>query len=691
MHRQLAIALCFATGCSGTVGPELEAMDDLVVAVGDEVVIELRASNPSGSDITYSYRTDAPEIEGASLTRRPDGTGLFTWTPTAANVGSWEFDFTARDQSGPTTRTVTVEVRSALGVNSIPLFRRPLGAGTAVPFMDGNCIEIEAVVTDQDSTEVVFVEEQPIIEGGQLLQRNGFEAVWRWCPTEDQYNAQDRYVLTLSADDGTNPKAVKRYQLILRDPTPRVCSGAAPVVSHLAESRSSIRPLRIEAEVSDESGLKAAPLIYYSETPPSDPPDLRSMTQLTMALGRGDSRAGSWTVDIPNPLAEAEPGATTAIYYVLVAEDNDDSGGKCDHIVTQTYQMTVTAPADEGDSNLCQACSADAQCGGDDDLCVRVGAEGDAFCFAACGPTSECPDGYVCSASEVTSIGGQSARQCVPVDERCDGGNTCSDDSFEQNDGRGQAQAIEPGATGDLRMCPLANISADEDWYTFTVTEDSDTTIAISGDTYPNMELSLLDEAGVLMAASEDWGSDDDVQRCLTPGTYSVRVYSYFSGQNDYSLLLSTIPGQCEDTGGTCSDDPFEDDDSAGQARVPDYEDFVFRSTDNQICSADEDWFYIYLFGGESIYGSLAFDQVTPDQDLDFAVFDDLGNLVLGCDETDPYACDPSNGQSGTSNEQLSFTADSGGEYYVVVRGWAGAENGYDICLALESGLCDPP
>ena len=57
------------------------------------------------------------------------------------------------------------------------------------------------VVTDQDSTEVTFAEEEPKIEGGMLLQDSEFEATWRWCPTAEQVRAQDRYLLTLSADD----------------------------------------------------------------------------------------------------------------------------------------------------------------------------------------------------------------------------------------------------------------------------------------------------------------------------------------------------------------------------------------------------------------------------------------------------------------------------------------------------------
>jgi hypothetical protein len=689
MHcRHAGLVILLAAACTGT-GPTVDPIDDQVVAVGEELVIEIRASNGGNSDIRYEYSSNAPDTSGAKVSKRPDGTGLFTWTPTAADVGSWVFDFAAADGSGKTTESVAVEVRSAVGSNSLPLFRRPLGAGTAVNAVEGECFEISMLVTDQDSTEVTFAEEEPRIEGGTLFQESEFEAIWRWCPTAEQVKAQDRYLLTLSADDGVNPKSLKRYQVILREPMQRVCDGDPPVISHTATDLETVNPLRITVDVSDESGLKAAPLIYHSTTQPSDPPDLEQMEMLHMNLETGDTRSGTFAVELPNPIAQAAAGSAQTLFYVIVAEDNDDSGGKCDHIVTQSFQMQVTAPGGDGGLGLCEPCATDAQCGGAADNCLRVGVEGEAFCFKACtGAAGECGDGYVCSPSDLESVEGAKGRQCIPMNESCQVGGSCPDDTFEQNDGQSQAQEIGPGTTDALRMCPLGDIQADEDWYQFTVTGDTETTIKIAGDTYPNMELSLLGAEGRLVAASEDWGSDDDVERCLVPGTYSIRVYSYFTGENDYSVTMTTAPGDCRDDGGTCEDDAFEDDDAAAQARIPDFEDQIFRSTENQICSGDDDWFFITLFEGETIWSTLVFDQVAVEEDLDLLVYDSSGALLTPCTEEDPSGCDPDNGQSGDADEQMMFTAPAFDEYYVVVHGWAGAENAYDICIALEAGLC---
>lgn len=686
-------ALALGGGCAGT-GPTFDPIDDQVVAVGQELVIPISATTEHAGEVIYDVHAGAPGASKATLTQRPDGSALFTWTPAAADVGTWVFDFSATDAGGKSTESVQVEVRSAIGQGTLPLFHRPLGAGTAVQMKPGACVEIQAEVSDQDSTKVTFAEEEPTIDGGQLSQDKDFQATWRWCPTPDQLKAQDRYLLTLSADDGASPKAIKRYQIILRDPSVRnqLCPGTSPHLTHTAADQSTVNPLDITAEVADDLGLKAAPLVYYSTKQPSDPPDLTQMTELSMALDSGDSRSGTWKASLPNPVADGAPGAEATIYYVLVVEDNDDSGGKCDHVVQQVYQMNVTAPGGDGGLGMCEPCTADVQCGGPDDRCMGVGVEGQSFCFQACGAGGECPSGTVCSPDELTSVDGAVVHQCVPEDETCGAAGGCADDVYEQNDGKSQAQAIEKGTTDALHMCPAGDIQDDEDWYSLTVTGDTQTTARIVGETYPNMDLSLLDESGKLVAASEDWGSNDGVDRCLPAGTYYLRVYSYFPGENDYSIQLDEAPGDCRDQGNqTCEDDPFEDDDGAGQARTPDFESQVFRASDQQICAGDDDWFYVYLFEGESVWGTLSFDQQDSDQDLDFRVYDGAGELLTACTEDDPSGCDAYNGQSADSNEEMQFTAPAADDYYVVVHGWAGSENSYDVCLALEEGLCTLP
>src|ERR1044071_1119739 len=139
-------------------------------------------------------------------------------------------------------------------------------------------------------------------------------------------------------------------------------------------------------------------------------------------------------------------GTRQTLYYVFVANDNDDTAGTCNHTTTsQVYMMTVT-PTGTANLPICAAFTSDAQCGTGDE-CVRMGSSGASFCLQACG--AGCPTGYTCSTTPVTSVDGASAPQCVPQSGTCqEAPTTCTDDSWEANDTLNQATAnpaLTPG------------------------------------------------------------------------------------------------------------------------------------------------------------------------------------------------------------------------------------------------------
>ena len=68
--------------------------------------------------------------------------------------------------------------------------------------------------------------------------------------------------------------------------------------------------------------------------------------------------------------------------------------------------------------NLCQACGANADCGGPGNLCVTVGHEGKR-CVAACTDDRGCPDGYACRAIASQSSSTIYGRACVPAALSC--------------------------------------------------------------------------------------------------------------------------------------------------------------------------------------------------------------------------------------------------------------------------------
>ena len=348
--RVLAPIAALATAvaaCGGGAGPALDAVPDQVAQVGQELRIELVATDPSGAHLDYDFHADIPDVAGhASMTRSPDGAGVFRWTPLAADVGVWYVDFTASNGSQSVTTTARIEVVSASGKASAPVFVEPLGSGTTLDLSQKSCLDLKVVVADQDTPSVTITQGAPLIDGATLTADDGLTASWHWCPSDAQIAAADRYTLELSADDSDNAPTILDYLIVLRRPTPTGCTGLAPVIAHTPADATTSGPVSISATISDDLGLAAAPLLYYSTTAPASPPDLGAMTQLTMHLTSGDMTSGTWAADVPNPAAQ---GASASLYYVIVAEDADDPSGTCDHTTqSDTFHASITNPAPVG-------------------------------------------------------------------------------------------------------------------------------------------------------------------------------------------------------------------------------------------------------------------------------------------------------------------------------------------------------
>jgi hypothetical protein len=149
---------------------------------------------------------------------------------------------------------------------------------------------------------VTLTQEEPAIEGASLNQEDGLTATWQWCPTKEQ-EAENRYTLVLAADDGENPKTMKNFLVVLRGNDGTNCPGTAPTIAHTPQNESTIVDLTIDAQVSDDKGLKEAPLFYYSLTPPANPPVLSSMIQLSTLQIDGTTTNATFAADVPNPVA----------------------------------------------------------------------------------------------------------------------------------------------------------------------------------------------------------------------------------------------------------------------------------------------------------------------------------------------------------------------------------------------------
>jgi hypothetical protein len=327
---------------------------------------------------------------------------------------------------------------------------------------------------------------------------------------------------------------------------------------------------------------------------------------------------------------------------------------------------------------------------------VRVGTGGDSYCLEDCTGASDCATNYTCSTGTVTSIDGTSRRQCVPNSNDCSnpGGVTCTDDAYEDNDSRTAAStspALPPGSY-DLVSCPAGASDDDEDWYKITITADSQVDLSLNGGNESDLDLGLYDSAGVLIKNSVSLTSMESVSECLVPGTYYVRVYAWSSAMNSYTLTYGRTAMSCA----ACVDDAREPDDDATQARMLTFSEVYvgasgpYVSDDNMICSGDDDWYRIDMVDGDSLDIDLFFTQTNSTQDLDLHLYKGAVDLTP-CTEANPGTCSTANGQSTTSDETYSYTLDDAActigascPHYVVVHGWAGSVNGYDILIGLD-------
>ncbi len=545
------VALATTVGCKRGDPPILLDVGDQVAVVGEQLVVQLVASDPDGDSLTFNFSAaGVPDLPTTTaITKTPSGQGIFTFTPLASQIGLQAFDFTVSDGRHNDTLTLAIDVRGAVGVGSMPVFRKPLGAGTVLDLDQSDCIEIDIEIADPDSTAVALDQQAPLIEDASLAAgADGLSGSWSWCPSRRQIEGDDRYTLNLVADDGDNPAVVKEFVIVLRKRSGEDCPGKAPAITHTPTDFTSVLDLPIVADIEDDLALGSTPYVVYATEDPGDPIDFSQTTLVNMDLQAGDMVAGTWQGLVPNFLANHPEGTTAPLYYLISATDDDDTEGDCDHRTDSpasgTHRVNVTLGGDAS-AGLCDPCSFDVQCGGQGDLCLPDGSGG-GVCGQGCTDDSTCASSYVCSPQAVESIEGQTARQCIPNAGSCGGtGGNCQDDDSEPNNdpnaALGQA-ALPLGGIGGRVLC-----EDDEDWYAVQLNDAAQINVALEGDVPPDMDISLTDDGGVLIDSSDGLTSSESItSSCLDAGTYLLRVHSIDSDPSGtYSLDLAFDTAAC--------------------------------------------------------------------------------------------------------------------------------------------------
>ncbi|MBN2494521.1 MAG: PPC domain-containing protein, partial [Deltaproteobacteria bacterium] len=132
----------------------------------------------------------------------------------------------------------------------------------------------------------------------------------------------------------------------------------------------------------------------------------------------------------------------------------------------------------------------------------------------------------------------------VPDDGRCSGGMTCdaqqgcigggcADDTFEQNDTRGEASSISTGSYPDLKIC-----AGDEDWYRVSGLSGAFTVSIHFTNASGDLDLAVSDAQGGSLGESQGVGDSETVQSSASGDIY-IRVYGYSGAENSYSLSVN--------------------------------------------------------------------------------------------------------------------------------------------------------
>jgi hypothetical protein len=191
-----------------------------------------------------------------------------------------------------------------------------------------------------------------------------------------------------------------------------------------------------------------------------------------------------------------------------------------------------------------------------------------------------------------------------------------------------------------------------------------------------DLDLTLYRSNETVLSRSTSLEADENIVKCLTPGTYYVKVNGWDNARSQYLLDYIATPQTCNTT---CVDDAREDDDTYSQARS------TLVSSGNKICPNDDDWYRVRVFDGDRIVANMT---STSSGDLDFHIYSTEFSELFPCAPGNTAQCSTAHGSGPGANEHVEHTVTgcaAGCDYYIVVRGYNGAENeNYSIDIQVQ-------
>jgi hypothetical protein len=240
-------------------------------------------------------------------------------------------------------------------------------------------------------------------------------------------------------------------------------------------------------------------------------------------------------------------------------------------------------------------------------------------------------------------------------------GSCVPDDAYEENDTLGTAVAF--GEQTFLSSISGTGLQCNDDWYEITVNNDRIVVDCTFTDADGDIDISLHDAAGTLMALSTSVSDDEHLEFSVCPelggpgfGTYYIRVYFGDAG-NSYDLWWDDV----SDSNCCGPDDVYEENDTLGTA-LPFNEQTFLSSLSGLGVQCDDDWYEITVNNDRIVVDCTFTD---ADGDIDISLHDAGGALL---------ASSP----SITDDEHVEFCAPYFGTYYVRVY-FADNGNTYDL------------
>ncbi len=465
---------------------------------------------------------------------------------------------------------------------------------------------------------------------------------------------------------------------------------------------------------------------------PMDPRALETYSNSTMALRSGEAQDGLYTASVALTFLSPSASRLEYFIEVTDNDDvTGNCDHRVTVPAEGVYDIVVSTEPITPTQNACERCTTDDEClsgfctilSGETGVCLqtcgnelndpcadnpRGGCCGDtlASCFGgraetqpcggpcgwsstqdqySCQPThpsdpsgnfpnrclqgQTCPAGYTCSQTALTGTNGRVESACEPITGSC--ASLCEDDGYEPNDTVNQAALLNTSTTyiDALKICGNENASSFDYFNIFLDSPGNLNVRTVFSHDQGDLDLSVIDARDELVSLSFSTSDNEEINTCLTAGTYSINAFSFARlVEIDYTLDISFTPAEC------CDPDAFEPNDSIDTAPLL----FSGAVADLlRVCQDDIDVYLIDLVAGDRLIVDLVFDQFDDSQDLDVFIHDMTNQRLTPC-------CDTSNGQSLTSDEHLEYSAIVSGRYAIVVEGYAGARNEYLMGIEIQ-------